>query len=58
MDYTIGRLLKGGLGVTWADLRDWRYSWDDIWSMHDILDLNDWIDWESHVLSERMNEGR
>lgn len=52
MDHVIGRLLRGGLGVTLRDLNDWRYSWEEIWQMHDILDLNDWIDWESHVLAE------
>lgn len=54
IDYAIGRLLKGGLGVTWPDLRDWKYSWEEIWKMHDLLDLDDWINWESHVLAERI----
>jgi len=26
--------------------------------MHDILDLDDWIDWESHVLAERMRNNK
>lgn len=53
IDYIIGRLLKGGLGVSLKDLNDWQYSWDEIWQMHDILDLQDWIDWQSHVIAEQ-----
>lgn len=52
MDHVIGRLIKGGLGVTLRDLNDWRYSWEEIWQMHDILDLHDWIDWQGHVITE------
>lgn len=53
IDYLIGRLLKGGLGVSLRDLNDWQYSWDEIWQMHDLLDLQDWIDWQSHVIAEQ-----
>lgn len=57
VDYVIMRLLKGGLGVTLRDLNDWRYTWEEIWQMHDMLDLNDWVDWQSHVAAEAMRGG-
>ncbi len=53
IDYILDRVLKGYQGVTLRDLNDWVYSWDEIWQMHDMLDLRDWIDWQHHVNAER-----
>jgi hypothetical protein len=33
---------------TLAELNAWAYTWDEIWQMHDMLDLSDWIDWHQH----------
>lgn len=52
-DYVIGRLVSAGIGVTLRDLNDWRYSWEEIWQMHDLLDLREWIDWQAHAEAER-----
>lgn len=47
VDYVLGRLVTGRL-CTLAELNAWAYSWDEIWQMHDMLDLSDWIDWHQH----------
>lgn len=54
----LSRLVTGGIGVTLRDLNDWRYSWDEIWQMHDMLDLRDWLDWQSHVAAEAMRNNQ
>lgn len=38
---------------SWAELRDGLYSWADIWAMHDMLDLGDWLDWQHHAAAEQ-----
>lgn len=58
IDYIVGRLLTAGIGVTLRDLNDWRYSWEEIWQMHDMLDLRDWIDWQAHAEAERLRSQR
>lgn len=56
VDYLIGRICTAGL-ATLRDVNDWRYTWDEIWQMHDMLDLQDWIDWQAHCEAERMRSG-
>lgn len=58
MDYVLDRIMKGYPGVTLRDLNDWRYTWEEIWQMHDMLDLRDWLDWQAHVEAERMRSGQ
>lgn len=37
---------------TWADLRDWVYSWDDIWTMIDMQNLQSWLEWKHHEAAD------
>lgn len=60
IDFVLGRVLRAGY-CTPADLNNWVYEWDDIWHMHDMLDLQDWLDWKHHEAAEierKRTEGR
>lgn len=52
--HAIGRVCTAGL-ADYRDIEDWKYSWQEIYDMHDMLDLNDWISWEAHVISSSNN---
>lgn len=52
MDHLLNRLCAAGR-CTWAELRDGLYSWDDIWIMHDMLDLSDWLEWQHHSIANK-----
>ena len=52
--HAIGRVCTSGL-ANYRDIQDWKYSWQEIYDMHDMLDLNDWISWEAHVISSGNN---
>lgn len=52
VDYALGRLIRAGF-CTLRELNDWRYSWAEIWQMHDMLDLHDWLEWEQHREAEK-----
>ena len=47
VDYILGRLVTGRI-CTLADLNAWVYDWPEIWQMHDMMDLADWLDWQQH----------
>lgn len=53
MDYVLGRLVTRGV-VTYRDLVAWRYSWAQIWELHDMLDLQDWLEWQHHKAAESL----
>jgi hypothetical protein len=48
----VGRVIKAGL-CTWVDMKAGLIGWADIWAMHDMLDLSDWLDWQHHAAAER-----
>lgn len=53
VDYLLGRVISR-CNVNPADLNNGVYSWEQIYELSDMLDLQDWIEWESHVkASER-----
>ena len=56
IDYIFARLVKSQM-ATYRDLMDWKYSWSEIWEMHDMLDLQDWLDWKVQVFAESQGQG-
>jgi hypothetical protein len=51
------RLISSGM-CTYEQLMDNKFDWTNIWEMQDMLDLRDYIDWESHVVAaERSKHG-
>lgn len=47
----MGRLVTARL-CTLRELNDWVYSWDEVWQMHDMLDLQEWLEWRHHQEAE------
>jgi hypothetical protein len=52
VDYVLGRLVTAKV-CSYADLLEWRYSWAQIWELHDFLDLQAWLDWQHHLEAEK-----
>lgn len=51
VDWILARLTTAGQ-CTLRELNDWAYSWEEIWQMHDMLDLSDWLEWRHHMEAE------
>ncbi len=54
-DWIFGRIIKGGYVRDISALMDGSITWDAVWRAHDMMDLQDWLDWEQHVLAEAEN---
>lgn len=57
IDYIFSRVCTAGIGVSYRDILDWKYSWTEIWEMHDMLDLQAWIDWKVQAFVEETKQG-
>ena len=54
IDYLVGLPIKHGF-CSYLDIKNGTIGWSEIWEMHDMIELFDYVDWKSHAMATEKN---